>query len=686
MKILIKLTGTFFCILLSSTLTAQKPPEKYGHIEVEDLKAIICPIDSNAHAYYLFDFGKSDFDFPDKKIMINEGTNKGFKVTFERHFRIKILNQAAFSEADIEFPVYRGAWGSDDVDFVKASTYNLENNAVVGSKLEKSAIIKEKVNENLTLYKFPMPNVKEGSIIEVNYAISSYITGNLQDWNFQHSIPALKSEYHVSIPEYYSFSMNMKGYANIEVKEQEGSQTLVLEVYERGSGSNIVRYDDAKYDYRYILYHFTGQNIPAFKEDGFLKTKDTYLSAVEFELQSYQFPGEAYRNFTNSWQTVITTLLNDGAFGEQIKKSVIPADDINLLRQKGATGTDLMHLTHKFITTKMRWNEKSQLFISNTLRDAYNKGTGNSAEINLCLLQMLRELGFDAYPVTLSTQEHGIINRVHPSINDFCYVVVAVTLDENMYLLDATEPSSGINLLPIRCLNDKGLLLRENAPLTWIDLQEKAVYKVQTLYNLSLDATDLGFKGSIDYNTSNYAAYIHNLQYSKNKTKENQIEYLQKENPGLNILGSEITTPDYSNYKMKEHYDVSVKNAAETAGDLIYFSPLFYETTSENPFKLQKRDYPVEFNFTYGIYNSVKLELPDNVTVEALPQSVSIILDTEKSAKFVYNVTQSGNTIQISSQLSIYKLLFLPEEYENLKDFYGQVVAKQNEKIVLKKN
>jgi hypothetical protein len=38
------------------------------------------------------------------------------------------------------------------------------------------------------------------------------------------------------------------------------------------------------------------------------------------------------------------------------------------------------------------------------------------------------------------------------------------------------------------------------------------------------------------------------------------------------------------------------------------------------------------------------------------------------------------------SKLNINKTLFLPSEYANIKEFYAQVVAKQNEQVVLKKD
>jgi hypothetical protein len=55
------------------------------------------------------------------------------------------------------------------------------------------------------------------------------------------------------------------------------------------------------------------------------------------------------------------------------------------------------------------------------------------------------------------------------------------------------------------------------------------------------------------------------------------------------------------------------------------------------------------------------------------------------SASLIYDVSQLGNTIKVTSIFAINKTMFLPEEYAALKEFYNQVIKKQSEPIILKK-
>ena len=80
----------------------------------------------------------------------------------------------------------------------------------------------------------------------------------------------------------------------------------------------------------------------------------------------------------------------------------------------------------------------------------------------------------------------------------------------------------------------------------------------------------------------------------------------------------------------------------------------------------------------------VKITLPEAYVVDELPQSKVFILP-DKSGRFTYNAQINGNVINIMSSLQINKPLYIGDEYKNLREFYTQLIAKQNEQIVLKK-
>ncbi|MFN7328553.1 MAG: transglutaminase, partial [Bacteroidota bacterium] len=103
-----------------------------------------------------------------------------------------------------------------------------------------------------------------------------------------------------------------------------------------------------------------------------------------------------------------------------------------------------------------------------------------------------------------------------------------------------------------------------------------------------------------------------------------------------------------------------------------------------NPFKQEERKYPIDFGAPFDYVYFIKLTLPQGFVVEELPKSKVLALPGN-AARYIFNVAQSGNSINITSNFSINKGVFSQDEYPNLREFYNQMVAKQAEQIVVKK-
>ena len=98
----------------------------------------------------------------------------------------------------------------------------------------------------------------------------------------------------------------------------------------------------------------------------------------------------------------------------------------------------------------------------------------------------------------------------------------------------------------------------------------------------------------------------------------------------------------------------------------------------------EKRNYPVDFGHSFDEMYLAKIVIPEGYVIDELPKAKIFGLP-ENAAKYSYNVAQMGNTISITSSLNINKGLFTQDEYPGLREFYGLMVAKQSEQIVLKR-
>jgi hypothetical protein len=134
----------------------------------------------------------------------------------------------------------------------------------------------------------------------------------------------------------------------------------------------------------------------------------------------------------------------------------------------------------------------------------------------------------------------------------------------------------------------------------------------------------------------------------------------------------------------KEKHELNIQEHATVAGNMIYINPFVTSQLERNPFKLESREYPVDFGSAIEKTYMCKITVPENFSIDELPKSKVLALPGN-AAKYLFNVAQNGNVIVITSTMAINKNLFLQDEYPNLREFYTQVVAKQAEQIVLKK-
>lgn len=633
--------------------------KKFGKVSLDELNVSVCPIDSNAHAFYIFDKGQTYFTYIE-----------GFNYYYERHFRIKILDNQALDEASFEIPLYTYNTSSENIGKIKAVTYNLEGGKkVVSQKMDKNAIFREASSKYYTNVKFTLPNVKAGSVIEVSYSIISKRDWDIPGWTFQHYIPTLSSEYFIKIPEYYFFNQTTLGYYKIDVERDESMGVITFR-------------DGGTLNYRENVFNYSVSDVLAFPVGEYLTTPNNYLSRVGFELSRYEIPGVVYKNFNTSWDDVNKLLLEADDFGQPLKTTGFLKDHLETLVSNSSSETDRMLNIFDFVKTKTTWNESNSNGTSKSLKKTLEDGEGNCADINLLLVAMLREAGLDAYPVALSTRKNGMIHPSHASISQLNYVIALCKIGDASYTMDATDDFSPVNILPVRCLNDKGRIVSKDCS-AWHSLLSNNKSVSETNYNLNLNENG-NFEGHIKIEDKKYSALRKRNTISNYESTQKYVDKIMESNPGL-----EIGTFNISNYKeidkdLIADYQVNITKQAESVGDLLFFTPLLYDKYGKNPFSMATREYPIEYPYPIDEKVKVEVALPEGYTIESVPESVKYTA-LDGNLIYSFHTTVGEKSIEVNSILEINRTIFLPAEYQTIQELFEQMVKKQNERIVLKK-
>ena len=461
MKSLIKF---FFLFLLPLFSYAQKTPIKFGDVPMEQLLMKDYPADTSASAVVLTDFGES---------IIQYDESDGFILQFERLTRIKILTKDGLDWANFLIPLYHDGSNDEKVMGLKGITYNLENGKVSETKLKSDAVFKEKQDANTDITKVTMPNVKVGSIIELTYKVKSDFIFNFQDWEFQSTIPTVWSEYRARIPEYFSYDKYMQGYIKLIANEnsrQEARITLVSKERTGVTTSVKTAFNTDEIVYQENRFRWAAQDVPAFKPEPFITTSRDYLSKMNFELVSTQYPNQPINRYMGSWEDINKQYSESSDFGGEVTGNGFLKRTVEEITTGMTKPEDKIGAIINYVNMNVAWDGTNRRLLSKNLKKVLEDKKGSSAEINLLIASMLDKADIKVSPVLLSTRDHGFVRETTPISSQFNYVICMATIGDKSMLLDGTEKLLPSGVLPERCLNGNGFVVSKEG-YQWVKLQ-----------------------------------------------------------------------------------------------------------------------------------------------------------------------------------------------------------------------
>ncbi|TBO39629.1 DUF3857 domain-containing protein [Pedobacter kyonggii] len=660
----LKFLTLMLCIGVSTvyaqTTQTIKREFKFGKIAPTEFEVKATGQDSSASAIKLFDVGDCYFEY---------NPTGGFIYVFERHIRYKILNKNGYDLANYRVELYRNSNSAkEDLSFMDAATYNMVDGKMVTSKLNKDARFTEEFDKNNVVKKFALPNVKEGSIIEFKYKIKSDFIFTLRGWKFQSNIPTLWSEYNVKIPEYLTYKNNLSGYYQVDHPLHQN----VSASYVPGLSSTAV-YDK-----------YCAANVPALKEEPYVTTMDDYIPKIKFELRATQFPGELYQDFNGSWSKIINGLAQDEKFGGFINKnsyakSVLPG----ILKGEKDT-LAAVKLIFNYVKNNLKWNKEYSEYAKETNpKSIFEKKTGSSADINLSLLSLLKEAKIEAYPVLISTRENGE-HPGYPVESAFNNIIGVTQIGNTLYFLDATDKDLPVGMLDYENLSHQGFYMNlKSFNGKWLSTEPSLSSEKIFVYNMTLDKENK-LTGKINQYSKGYSALNLRNKYRKTNNETEFVKNFKKDKTGLEISNYKIDNLDNLDELLTESMDVVIEDNVEEAGNLVYFTPLLFERTKENLFKLEQRKFPVDFAYPFKESYRITINFPEDYEVDKLPKG-GVYKLPEDNGTFTINYVAEGKTLMVRSIISVNKSLYTPEEYFDLKELFKTVVEKQAEQIVFKK-
>lgn len=610
-----------FNISFTPKTIGQQVKIKFGNISKEELLISSYPSDTTAAAVILYD----------------KGHFSGEQLTFKRHIRVKILKNSGTK------------WGNWVFDTpskgdINGYVYNLIDGEIVKEKLKNSEIHVEQLIDDYYVYKVFMPNVKVGSIIDIQYSHP----GITSVWKFQESIPIEYSELILEQSRYANFKKIQLGFGSVQ------------------------QISPSKW---------VAKNMPAFKFEPFLNNYSNYITKFQIDLYSAGIPGRSYKEYNSSWERINNRLLDNERFGGILKANYLINEKAKELNKKDISVDEKILLAYEFIRESIKWNGIDAVLGSSDYRTNFKKDhSGKSSEINLLLISLLNRMKISTLPVVISTRDNGMLLQFSPSINQLNYVVAYVNHDNKNIFLDATSEKLIPGILPDKCLNGKGLIV-EKDKANWVDLNNGYIHQRKQFVNIKINE-DGTARANVVQKHSQYS-YLEWIKYNDSEVdNQKYIQSIKDDLPNLIIDKYEIKKHDPKKLSSEESIDIDLTNHIINMDKELLICPYLISDYNDNPFKSEERQFPVDLTYPTEYSSVIIVDLPENYEIKNLPESI-MLSNEDKSISLKIMVGSTPSKVQFQVNMKVEKALFNEVEYFDLRQFYTQLISKMSESIHL---
>jgi len=623
-------------------------------VSIEELKMEKYSQDEDAEAVVLYDYGESFF----------VPTSQGFELVFKRISRIKILSESGMDWAEVEIPIYIDKGNKEKISNIKGRTYNMVDGMITQTDLDPNQAFDEKLNHLYELKKFAMPNVKEGSIIEYSYEISSKFFFNFYDWEFQWSIPVIHSEYQAKLTPFFTYKWLLQGASKFDSEKSAKSKGLENSI--------------AGVGYKEITHNYVMKNIPAFRNVKFITTKEDYILKMDWQLIKYTNLNGIEHKYMSNWKDIVKEYTKHDSFGKFVSKVEKKADEfISTNDANQMNDQEKVDYVLDYVKDNLEWNGIYARYATQKLNETKKKKTAAISDINLIATGLLNAMEIEAYPMLISTRNHGRIYYKYPFTHYFNYVLIYAKINDEEVVLDATNPYLSNRMIPEKCVNGKGLVIRkEKGDVTWIPINTN--YNSDVALELDMEFIDDEVISKTKYTFSNYAAA--DMREQLNDEDFNPIQDI------MNTEGVVSESLEKINADKKEEdliLDFDYTGEINLSADKIYFSPFFKEVIDENPLKETERRFPIDFVHPRKRSYKASLTIPDGYEVEYVKSDYKDLSNDYFDISYQTNITADKVIIEFSYYFK--NAVYPKTAYNRLKYYYNEIVKLGQEKVVFKK-
>ena len=599
--------------------------------------------------------------------------------------RIKVLTEKGKELATVDVPPYLR--GTSKITDIKARTIHSDGTVIpLVGKPEDLLVVKGKNKEGeqvqVNRKVFTLPSVEVGSILEYTYTIQD--DDNISSsprWEIQR--PYFVHKAHYSFLPFKAFLPGLQNQTSINLMDEHGRVVNTLIWWPRLPQGVTVQKDAAG------RYSVDVTDVPPTPDEEWMPPVESIRYRVFFYYKAASSAIEFWINDAKLWSKDVDHFAEPSKSIKQAVAGLIAPGDSDLDKAKKLYKA-VQALDNTDYSRKKSETEMKQLHLKTAkhAEDTWVQKSGDSEDIALLYLAMLRAAGLTAYASKVVNRQQGVFDISYLSLSQLDDTLVILSTGGKEIELDPGEKMCPFQTVNWRHSSVGGLTQSaKGVGAVTTGAQQYPDNKTLRIGNVNLDAHG-DFTSNFQFVMTGQEALYWRQTALRNDPEELKKQFDHSRLESIFPDGVEAHIDHFIGLDDPNVNLVAVINAKGAIGAAtskrLMLPAFFFETRGKQPFVAQeKRTQPVDMHYGDLVADQVTYRIPDGFTVEGAPQDNKIAWP-QHAILTVKSVSAPGQ-ITITHSLASAFTTAKPEEYNDLRGFYQKIAAADQAQLVLAK-
>lgn len=596
---------------------------------------------------------------------------------FSIYIRIKVLTDKGKEYGNVELPYYNVSGGGGfTINDIAGRTIHADGTVIpfTGKPYQK---LMEKTQETKQMAKvFSLPDVEVGSIIEYRYTKryddNYYISPR---WYIQTALFTRKAHYVWRPTSLQLTSSDDRG--------QLTSTIAWTPILPKGTE---VKQTRAPGNDGQLTLEVNAHDVPPAPDEELMPPITSLTYRVLFYYSPYRSNEDFWKSEGKHWSKVQDKFIGPGSGVKAAVQQLTASTDTQeqKLRKIYAAVMELENtdFTHDHSASE----EKSQgLKVANNADDILARKRGSGDQLAELFVAMARAAGMKAYLVAVTNRNHSLFLQSYFSLGQLDDYIATVSIDGKEHNFDPGSRYCPYGFVAWKHTSAGGLRQVEGGTML---VQTPSVgynsSQVQRTANLTMDAQGMT-TGTVKLTyIGDPALYWRQLALGGDAATlerglRTRVEHLLP-------AGMEVKVESMDNVKEYEKpliVSFSVKgNIGSSTGKRVLLPGDIFEMNTKPTFSHDKREIAVAFDYAYLTIDAVRLNFPAKLAIESVPANET--MQYQKAIAYVLKTETTPTSVTLRRQFALGEIIYMPDEYAELRKFYNKVETKDQENVVLK--